>query len=225
MNHSVFNVQLLNLIDYDHAIMRMNQLHAERVANQVSDTLLVLEHPPVITRGRRLQDLPLQHEADLAKLGIQIRNANRGGELTYHGPGQIVVYFIVDVENYTSGIANFVQLIEKSVINFLKRYGLETQLKCGHPGIWWGEKKLASIGLRVSQGITQHGLALNIKNDLNVYQLFSPCGLQGSTMTHLQQALQCEFSEDEYKALTQDFADCLVSDLELAHQRKNNHPA
>ncbi len=83
----------------------------------------------------------------------------------------IVVYFIVDVENYTSGIANFVQLIEKSVINFLKRYGLETQLKCGHPGIWWGEKKLASIGLRVSQGITQHGLALNIKNDLNVYAI------------------------------------------------------
>lgn len=210
----------LGLCEYDLAIKKMNEVHRERTQGLREDTLLILEHPPVITRGRRLENRPLEHEDILNQKGIQICNADRGGELTYHGPGQIVVYFIVDVENYTSGIAQFVQLIENSVIHFLKNYGVETHLKCGHPGIWCGEKKLASIGLRVSQGITKHGLALNIKNDLSVYRLFSPCGLDGSTMTHLEEILKRPISDEEYLELTPKFVDCLVKDLHLFRQKK-----
>jgi len=172
----MMDVQHLGVMSYDTAMVLMNTLHQQRVDGQIADTILILEHPAVITRGRKMQDQPLIWQDKLTAMGVQIRNADRGGELTYHGPGQIVVYFILDLNRYAKGIAEFVKILELALIDFLKERDVVARIQSDHPGIWVEEKKIASLGLRVSGGITKHGIALNVRNDLGVYQWFHPCG-------------------------------------------------
>jgi len=179
-------IKNLGVIDYDSAMKIMTDLHAQRVADEIPNTLLVLEHEPVVTKGRRLhgQEVPLHPE--LNKNGVIIREADRGGLLTYHGPGQIVVYFIVKFSDYVNGISDFVNLVENALLDALLDYGVPSEIKKDYPGVWVGDKKIASIGLRVSEGITRHGISLNISNDLDIYNYFNPCGLGGNIMTNLQ---------------------------------------
>lgn len=213
----MIDVQHLGVVDYDTAMAKMNALHAQRVAGQISDTILILEHPAVITRGRKMQDQPLMAEQQLTELGVQIRNADRGGELTYHGPGQIVVYFILHLQTYAKGIADFVKILELALIDFLQAQGVTARIEADHPGIWVGEKKLASLGLRVSAGITKHGIALNVRNDLSVYQWFAPCGLSGETMTNLEMCLGQKIASESYENLFTKLANTFVRFLVAPH--------
>lgn len=206
-----WEIQNLGLIDYDSAVKLMNELHGRRVANLIGDTLLVLQHHPVITVGRRLHGEKITLSPELEKRGVIVREADRGGLLTYHGPGQAVVYFIVDFKNYASGIADFVRKIEDALLLFLKTFAVTAKIKKDHPGIWVGEKKIASIGLRVAQGITRHGIAFNIANDLSVYAHFNPCGLDGSSMTNLRLVLGKNFSAPEIDMLTQRLVETFVT--------------
>lgn len=176
---------------------QMQDLHTQRVANAVPDTLLLLQHDPVITKGRRLEGEKIPNEKNILKKGIAIEQTDRGGLLTYHGPGQIVIYFIFRVEDYFSGVSEMVKGIEEVLFDFLKNHGVKARIQEGHPGVWVKDKKIVSIGLRVSQGVTRHGIAFNIANDLSVYDLFDPCGLSGAVMTSLAQILKKPFSEDE----------------------------
>ncbi len=214
-------MQHLGLVDYDAAILQMDALHAKRQAGTVPDTILVLEHPAVITRGRKMQDQPLLWQDKLESLGVQIRNADRGGELTYHGPGQIVVYFILELKTYAAGIADFVKTLELALIDFLQGQGVVAEIRPDHPGIWVGEKKMASLGLRVAGGITKHGIALNVRNDLSVYQWFSPCGLAGATMTNLQICLAQDISDSTYVTLQNTLATAFVSVFSCCHTSKS----
>ena len=192
-----WDIQNWGQISYAQAIKQMQVLHAKRVKKEISDTLLLLQHDPVITKGRRLEGEAVPDEKNILKKGIAIEQTDRGGLLTYHGPGQVVIYFVFCVEDYFSGVVVMVQEIEKVLLNFLKVYGVKAQIRKDHPGIWIEEKKIASIGLRVSQGVTRHGIAFNIANDLLVYDLFNPCGLSGNVMTSLSQILKKTFSEKE----------------------------
>lgn len=188
MNNQI-NVKNLGLISYDDAMKIMADLHAKRCRNECPDTLLVLQHTPVITKGRRLHDQEIPFHPKIHEMGVEIRNADRGGLLTYHGPGQIVVYFIVKFSDYFAGSLDMVKTIELGLIDFLKEQGIESRIVPEHPGIWVKNKKVCSIGLRVTDGVTSNGIALNVCNDMGVFRLFDPCGMSGDCMTSMQEIL------------------------------------
>lgn len=185
----VINIQNLGLIAYDPAMKIMADIHAKRCRDECPDTLLVLEHTPVITKGRRLHDQEISFHPKITEMGVEIRNADRGGLLTYHGPGQIVVYFIVKFSDYFAGALDMVKTIEQGLIDFLKDNGIDAHIVPEHPGIWVGDKKVCSIGLRVTDGVTSNGIALNVCNDMEVFKLFDPCGMSGDTMINMQTIL------------------------------------
>lgn len=206
-------LQFLNTVSYESGLKTMMQLHTDRVQGKISDQILVLEHTPVITKGRRLHKTPVPGEDAIKKLGIDIQNADRGGELTYHGPGQIVVYFILKFEDHFPGVQAMVKKIESLLMTFLNQYRLETHLDPDNPGIWVGDKKIASIGLRVEKGVTRHGIALNINNDLKVYDLFNPCGMSGQVMTNLSTVLNRTIDASELKDITQNLGQFMKENL------------
>ncbi len=196
-------IKNLGTLSYDTALDIMMTAHAQRVANQIEDTIFVLEHTPVITRGRRIHDEKLPLEKQITAAGIDIRNADRGGLLTYHGPGQIVIYFVMKVSDYFTGPADMVQFVEKCLIEFFKTLDVETKIIPDHPGLWVGNKKIGSVGLRIAQDVSRHGIALNITSDLNVYKLFDPCGLSGDAMTNLKEIWQKEISREVFWGLSE----------------------
>jgi lipoate-protein ligase B len=207
-------VKNLGLISYDDGMAIMEDLHAKRVDNKVANTLLVLQHESVITKGRRMHGQSVPNQAKLEAAGIQVREADRGGLLTYHGPGQIVVYFVVRFADCFTSITDMVRSIEATLQKFLLKHGIETRIDPEHPGIWVGDKKIASIGLRVSQGVTKHGIALNICNDMSVYKLFDPCGMTGNTMTNLEEVLGAKIKKDSLLSMQEQLAEVFCQELQ-----------
>jgi len=215
------HIKHLGLIDYDDAMAIMKDCHQKRCNNLISDTILVLEHNPVITKGRRLHGQKVPFESDILGHGIQIKDADRGGLLTYHGPGQIVIYFIVKFSDHFAGISDMIQFIEQSLLCYLERFKLNGRLIQEHPGIWIGSQKIASIGLRVSKGVTSHGISFNVSNDLSVYRLFDPCGMSGDTMTNLKKILKDKMPTHDLKIqkLSNELSQFFVRSFDLKHFR------
>ncbi len=208
-------IKKLDVISYDDAMVIMKDLHQKRVENLIGDTLLVLQHPAVITKGRRLHGQEIPFQKKIEEQGIQVRDADRGGLLTFHGPGQIVIYFILNLENRFNGISVMVAWIEKVLQDFLKRFDVEGAIDKEHPGIWVDGKKIVSIGLRVSQGVTTHGLAFNVTSDLKVYQYFNPCGLAGDVMTNLESVLTRPFTPATVKEMEHVLAEDFVHSFSM----------
>ncbi len=175
----------LGLISYTEAWGIQEELRARREKGDIPDRLLLLEHPPVLTLGKRecKEDIVSSPEA-IAADGIGIVKANRGGRVTYHGPGQLVGYFIFDVGD--AGIKRFVCLIEELLIETLGEFGIKGHRDREHPGVWVGQDKIAAIGLHVSRGITQHGFALNVDPNLSHYRHIVPCGIRGRGVTSMK---------------------------------------
>ncbi len=174
----------LGLVEYREALALQEEVRAARQAGAIPDTLLLLEHPPVYTRGRRSQagELPLG-EQWYREQGIDIVDVNRGGLLTYHGPGQLVGYPIMRI----SDVIAFLRTIEGAIVATLAETGLTTR---GRPedgpdytGVWAGERKIASIGVHVARGVTTHGFAINVDNDLQPFEWVVACGLDSVRMT------------------------------------------
>lgn len=204
----VLEVRQLGLVPYREAWAMQEELAAQRGANEISDTLLVLEHPPTYTRGRRTQPGELPHDPEwYAAKGIEIVDIDRGGGVTYHGPGQLVVYPIVDLRPY--GVRNFVGRLEQTIVAALADHEVGAGLVEGLTGVWvarGGEapapdataasvapalaqgtlRKIASIGIHVTRGITTHGLAINVTNDLTPFEWVVPCGIENCTMTSVR---------------------------------------
>jgi lipoate-protein ligase B len=176
-------------VSYDDAMQRMSAAHAAVLNGPQGGGIFVLEHDPVITLGRRMAEGPFDLSPELERRGVAVRRTDRGGLLTYHGPGQAVVYFVLPLAVYHLGIADFVKCVADAVIAVLLAYGIECHYDTEHPGVWVRQRKIASIGMRVSQGVTLHGVAINITNDLTVYHHFDPCGMTGDVMTNL--AVEC----------------------------------
>lgn len=180
----------LGAIAYDDAMQLMSAAHERVVNNKGPEEIFILEHvPAVITKGRRLHGVNIPLHPELTKMGVQLRDADRGGQLTFHGPGQIVVYFVIRVNDHFAGVSQMVHALEDALLAFLKQQGITAHTDPDHPGVWVGDQKIASIGLRVSQGVTRHGISLNISNNLAVFKYFSPCGLSGESMTNLEKLL------------------------------------
>lgn len=172
----------IGLIDYDAALGLQRELHAARVAGAIGDCLLILEHPPVYTRGRRSTDdeLPMTPQF-YAEQGIAIREADRGGKVTYHGPGQLVGYPIVSTELTGGDVPALVTALEQAIIDALGEQGIGARRDDAGRGVWAGEGaatgKIGSIGLHVAQGVTTHGVMVNVDNDLTPFEWIRPCGL------------------------------------------------
>lgn len=174
-------VAQLGSVPYSEGLALQQRLRELRLTEEIPDLLLVLEHPPVYTKGRRTEpgDLPLG-EAWYAERGIEICEADRGGRVTYHGPGQLVGYPIMRVER----VADFVHTMEGAVVAALADEGIRSEVReTPYTGVWAGAAKIASIGVRISDGVSTHGLAVNVDNDLEPFEWIVPCGIDQAQMT------------------------------------------
>jgi lipoyl(octanoyl) transferase len=179
-------VRRLGLIGYGDALVLQNEIRAERHAGRVPDTLLLVEHPPVYTKGRRSGEAELSLGEDLYReRGIEVVATDRGGKVTYHGPGQLVGYPIVKVAD----VGVHLRTMEAAIVAALARYGVRARSRCSegidYTGVWVDERKIASIGVHISRGVATHGLAVNVTNDLEPFEWIVPCGLAGVRMTSL----------------------------------------
>jgi lipoyl(octanoyl) transferase len=170
----------LGTVPYGEALELQLQLREARQADVIGDTLLLLEHPPVYTRGRRTEahDLPMGEDWYRAQ-GIEVHDADRGGRVTYHGPGQLVGYPIMRI----SDIPEFIHTMERAVIAALADEGIAADCRDGLTGIWAGDAKIGSIGVHVNRGVTTHGFAVNVDNDLQPFDWVVPCGIDNVRMT------------------------------------------
>jgi lipoate-protein ligase B len=182
MLHGVGELWTCNvgLIEYREAVALQERLRARVQDGELPDLLLLLEHPPVFTLGRRSEpgDLPVRVP------GIDVVETERGGKLTYHGPGQLVGYPIMRVDN----VRRFVETMETALVAALREAGVAAGTRQGreYTGVWVGERKIASIGIHVSRGVSMHGFAVNVTNDLTPFELVVACGLPGVRMTSIQ---------------------------------------
>ena len=169
------------------------RLHHERVMNSRPDTILILEHQPVYTVGRRTLVSDWGGDPTAAHVdGIEIHHVNRGGSVTYHGPGQLVVYPILRLTDHVRGIRAYVEQLEEAVIQCLRQNGIAGRRQAKTPGVWvtdLQDAKIASIGIRVDRGVTMHGLALNVDMDLSPFRGITPCGLRGSHATSMAEVV------------------------------------
>lgn len=175
----------LGVVPYAEGLELQLRLRELRQADEIGDTLLLLEHPPVYTRGRRTEahDLPMGEDWYRAQ-GIEVHDADRGGRVTYHGPGQLVGYPIMRI----SDVPAYVHTMEKAVIAALADEGLDAEVRDGLTGIWAGDGKIGSIGVHVNRNVTTHGFAVNVDNDLQPFEWVVPCGLEGVRMTSVSKA-------------------------------------
>jgi lipoate-protein ligase B len=187
-------IQRLGTLAYQEAWDLQLRLLEERAAKKIPDTILVVEHPPVITLGRRSPERKHAEENRIDSIGgVPLFLVERGGEATFHGPGQVVMYplFSLDVK---FGPKAFLRMMEESMIAVLGRYGLEAYWVEGKTGVWvkdreGRERKIASLGIAVRKGVSYHGLALNVNTELRYFHLIAPCGFDPRVMTTMQEQL------------------------------------
>lgn len=172
-------VQQLGIRNYDEVWLQMKEFTVNRNEN-TSDELWLLEHFPVYTQGQAGKP-----EHVLNPQSIPIVQSDRGGQVTYHGPGQLVAYVLMDIRRRNLGIRTLVSQLEHVLISVLKQYDIQAVIRCGAPGVYIGEQKIASIGLRVKNGCTYHGIALNVDMDLNPFLGINPCGFAKMEMTQI----------------------------------------
>ncbi len=178
------NVRDCGLIDYQEALEMQHRLRDEKTKGQIPNTVLIVEHPPAITLGaRQSANKLLIGRQELANRNIDVVDIRRGGGTTAHNPGQLVFYPILDLRQLGLGINEYIRKLEAIGIELLERFGVIAERHKGAPGLWIGDKKIASIGVRVSRFITYHGMAINICNDLSIFDLIVPCGLDNVRMT------------------------------------------
>jgi lipoate-protein ligase B len=188
-------LRFTNPVAYSAAWSLQQRFHSERVSGSRADTLMLLQHLPVYTAGRRTKSAHLKPKVaspgdlEIPIVEVPTVTVNRGGSVTYHGPGQLVVYPILELSRYAGGTKLYVQMLEEVLIRTLRIWDISGYRMANAPGIWVrdqpGEAKIASIGARIDRGVTLHGFALNVSNDLVPFSRIVPCGLEGCRMTSM----------------------------------------
>jgi lipoyl(octanoyl) transferase len=194
LTENQLKVTELGVVDYLSAWKLQKQIHQDVVNLQTENTLLLLEHPSVYTAGRRTEilDRPLDE--------TPVIDVDRGGKITWHGPGQLVGYPIVRLKNSTD-VVGFVRELETVLISVCAEFGIKADRYCERSGVWVrddkSDRKIAAIGLRVAKGVTMHGFALNVNPDLSAYEKIIPCGISGAKVTSLSAELGSEITINE----------------------------
>jgi len=183
-------VEQLGLVDYANGLRLQREKVAARKAGAIPDTLLLLEHPHVYTFGRngKREHLLISNQ-QAAALDAQVFETDRGGDITYHGPGQLVGYPILDLTRHRRDIAWYMRSLEEVFIDVAREYGIEAGRVPGATGVWVGNDKLVAMGVHVSRWVTSHGFAFNVNTDLNYFGWIIPCGLRDKGVTSLEKLL------------------------------------
>ncbi len=183
-------VQWLGRVEYGKALELQRQWASARTQGLVEDCLLLVEHPPVITLGRGAKRRHLLADDDVLRTqGIEVWETERGGDVTFHGPGQLVGYPILDLTRHGKDLHHYMRRLEELLIRTLDRYGIHGERSAGQTGVWVHGTKIASIGVHVSRWVSRHGFSLNVSPDLSAFDLIVPCGLSGVRMTSMSALL------------------------------------
>jgi lipoyl(octanoyl) transferase len=181
----------LGTVDYAEAHDLQKRLQAKRIAGDIDDTVLLLEHPPVLTLGRSAKEQHVLAPAEVLEArGITVHEVGRGGDVTYHGPGQLVAYPIVDLKPDRKDVRKYVWSLEETMIRTCADFGLSAARVDGLNGAWIGDRKVGAVGVRISRWVTMHGLALNANSDLSHFELIVPCGIQDRAVTSISNELE-----------------------------------
>jgi lipoate-protein ligase B len=184
----------LGRMAYGEALELQRSIARDRISGAISqDLLLLLEHPPVVTLGRASKEKHLMASPEfLQSHGVELFEVERGGDVTYHGPGQLVGYPIIDLKRHRQDLHWYLRKIEEALINTLGDYGIPGERNTSYTGVWTRGKKIASIGVHASEWVTWHGFALNVTTDLSYFDLIVPCGISGVVMTSIARELGSE---------------------------------
>ena len=209
------------VLDYEDALERQRGLVTLRQRGSCGDVIVVVEHPHVITLGRRREALANV----VAAADVPVVEIERGGDVTYHGPGQVVVYPIVQLEEDERDLHLFLRNLEEGIIKTVARYGIEAGREEGKTGVWYQGRKLASMGIACRKWVTFHGLALNVNTDLSYFQRINPCGFESSVMTSVSAELQNKPIDIERlkRELSVDVASCIGRVLPAHAAAKQSH--
>ncbi len=193
-------------IIYEDAKKMMEERLLKVDLNKSDELIWTLEHPDIYTAGTSY------NEKDILDKSIKILETNRGGKITYHGPGQLICYFVIDLKKRKKDIRNFISIIEKTIIDTLKFFNIKTFSDTENIGIWYKDKeqtkKVAAIGVRISKWIAYHGFSINISNDLDKYKAIVPCGIKDKGITNLKQ-----IKDQDYKELEKKLVEIFISNL------------
>ncbi len=193
-------------VKYDDALRFMEDRLLEINQEKSGDLIWILEHEDIYTAGTSYK------ENEILDKSIRVIKTNRGGKITYHGPGQLVCYFVIDLKKRKKDIRNFISILEKTIIDTLKFYGIDTFSDKENIGIWYNDKstikKVAAIGVRVSKWVAYHGFSININNNLQKYNKIIPCGIQGKGITNLE-----SIKQQNYKGIDNKLIDNFISNL------------
>ncbi len=186
----LLRVEQLGLVNYAEALALQRERVAQRKAGTIPDTLLLLEHPHVYTLGRNAKREHLLASPErLRQLGAEVFETDRGGDITYHGPGQLVGYPILDLTQHKRDLAWYMRSLEEVFIQVALELGIEAGRLKGAPGVWVGKNKLVAMGVHVSRWVTSHGFAFNVNTDLKYFEAIVPCGLRDKGVTSLARCL------------------------------------
>ena len=186
----------LGIVDYEKALLLQNRLAEARGKEEIPDTLLLLQHPPVVTMGKSGKAQNVLSPQVLESKNIKVIYTDRGGDVTYHGPGQLVLYPILNLRAYRLSVPGYVWNLEETAIRLLASYGIAAGRMEKLRGVWVGQEKIAALGVHLSRWISKHGLALNVSTDLDPFSLINPCGT-GRRATSMAALLGRRFSMDE----------------------------
>lgn len=190
------NILDLGLSDYNDTWKLQKKLQSKRILGEIEDHLLLVEHPPVFTLGKNASKQHIINNLE----GVSIIQTDRGGNITFHGPGQLVCYPILDLNHYKRSITWYMRELEQLIIDVLGEYGIKASRKKGLTGTWVKNKKIAALGVRISRWVTMHGFSLNINPDLNFYKNIIPCGIKEYGVTSMAKIMGNEVpSMDEVK--------------------------
>lgn len=190
----------LGFIDYKEAWDLQKEIHTKRTRDEVNDILFLLEHPHTYTLGKVAEkENLLSNDDQLKELGIKVYEIDRGGDITYHGPGQIVGYPIINLSDWKEDTHEYLRGLEEVIMRVCSDYGLKTERHPKHTGVWIENRKIAAIGIKVSRWVTMHGFAFNVNTDLNYFGGIIPCGIRDKDVTSLKRELGKELDIDEVK--------------------------
>ncbi len=214
---TVGHIHLIDLgrRDYGDVLDIQRHLVKAKKAGDERDFLILTEHPPVVTLGRTAREDNLKvPRGALRERGVEAVEVERGGDVTFHGPGQVVGYPVIDLKRAGLGVGEFLRLMEGALIDCLRRFGIEARRRKGLTGVWTDQGKVAAIGIAVSRWISYHGFALNVKRDVSGFDLIIPCGLAAEDVTSMEIILNRELSTLEVgRATAETFAAALGAEI------------
>ena len=218
LTSSMLLVRDLGVLDYDAAWAMQKQCAADRISGALAhDTLLLVQHPPVVTLGRSTKPGNLLATAAFLEAnGIQLREVERGGDITVHEPGQLVAYPIVDLKQHKKDLHWYLRQLEESIIQALAAVGVPAERRAGLTGVWRDDRKLASIGVHARDWVTWHGVALNVCNDLRTFDHVVPCGIDQVVMTTVaRECAALQLPAPTFEAMSRQVAQSVATTFEL----------